>query len=916
MSQLPHRKLVLPAGVLVLLGIMSILFLLPGLQRVVAEPAAQAGIAGVPQSLPLTWSPASDANLRAATDSVQVLTEYQNALYAGCVSSATNPVLVWKYTEASGWLPSSPPGHGGANTAVTALAVRAGKLLAGTSNASGAQVSSYDGSAWTQVAAGGFGDAANVRISSLAVFNNRLYAGTENAQGAQLWTWDGSTWEQVLDAGLNDMENTAIEALAPYANRLYAGTRNTSGAQVLTSLDGEKWETLVSDGFGNPSNEAILDLVEHSGQLYAAVESSAPTGGQVWRYDSYAWRREGLPGFGDPNNSAVAALAVYNNALYAGTVNSTLGAQVWFTEGDGWWPSSKTGFGNSSNVAATDLATFHNALWCAALDTGGASLWQGRLGIGLSVVSRPFVVTPPNTLRFDAYITNTSSTPLTDLVAIGLWETAGDCVYDPEGRAYIRWNIGTLPPGKSSSCQFLLHTHTWCSPQVVTGTVRVQAANLAPMFGFAASLVTEAPTPTPSPTFAPSGPFTVTLQQGVNGYEGALDTYIYQSNPTRRYCQENLIRVGYKRQYAGIVNFDLSALPPTTNVTQATLRLYAAGWWEGQQFPFGAYIISRTLETCEATWNESQAGEAWAIAGCNDTTSDRRPNPLATVTTNGVGHWYDLDVTEAVRGWVKGTIPNNGLLLRGQSLTSETMLFASAEYSEPSLRPMLRISYFTGPPLTGTPTSTPTRTTTPTQTATPTQTLTPTTTPTVPTPPPTETSTATPTHTPTSTATATATSTPTTTPEPLPCDDEYEPNDTFDDAWPLGSSSEITAFICSSTDVDNYYVLLPPGEADGFAIDLYGLPADYDLQVYDGNRKLIAYSSNTGTATESLFVVTSAAFVRVHGANGAHDPAKPYSLRIAPQIVPIVTPTITSTATPVGGRWRVYLPIALLEPSR
>ena len=129
MSQLPHRKLVLPAGVLVLLGTMSILFLLPGLHRVVAEPAAQAGIAGVPQSLPLTWSPASDANLRAATDGVQVLTEYQNALYAGCVSSATNPVLVWKYTEASGWLPSSLQAMG-ANTAVTALAVRAGKLLA------------------------------------------------------------------------------------------------------------------------------------------------------------------------------------------------------------------------------------------------------------------------------------------------------------------------------------------------------------------------------------------------------------------------------------------------------------------------------------------------------------------------------------------------------------------------------------------------------------------------------------------------------------------------------------------------------------------------------------------------------------------------------------------------------------------
>ena len=144
--------------------------------------------------------------------------------------------------------------------------------------------------------------------------------------------------------------------------------------------------------------------------------------------------------------------------------------------------------------------------------------------------------------------------------------------------------------------------------------------------------------------------------------------------------------------------------------------------------------------------------------------------------------------------------------------------------------------------------------------------------------------------------------------------DEYEPNDTFDDAWPLGSSSEITAFICSSTDVDNYYVLLPPGEADGFAIDLYGLPADYDLQVYDGNRKLIAYSSNTGTATESLSVVTSAAFVRVHGPM-EHTTSQTYSLRMRPDRTDRDTDDHL-TATPVGGRWRVYLPIALLEPSR
>lgn len=160
------------------------------------------------------------------------------------------------------------------------------------------------------------------------------------------------------------------------------------------------------------------------------------------------------------------------------------------------------------------------------------------------------------------------------------------------------------------------------------------------------------------------------------------------------------------------------------------------------------------------------------------------------------------------------------------------------------------------PTRTNTPTITPTGTNTPTPTITPTATNTPTpsATPTATTSP---TATATPTETPTRTPTATPTrsvvamwlpiilknSSGLVTPTPVP-GDEFEPNDTFDEAWgPLESAQEYRAFIYGETDVDDFYYFDMTG-VHAVEIWLQQIPDghDYNLSLYDSNQNLLAYS--------------------------------------------------------------------------
>ena len=241
---------------------------------------------------------------------------------------------------------------------------------------------------------------------------------------------------------------------------------------------------------------------------------------------------------------------------------------------------------------------------------------------------------------------------------------------------------------------------------------------------------------------------TVTLQEGVGGYNGAPDTYLSEWDPSNSYGGSDRIKVRSPNIFNGLLRFDLSSLPPQVlgaGVRDATLSVHVLSDGNGNSSFIRAYRLNRPWVEGRATWLQADSGQPWSQPGANGVPADREGTPVDGRLFQGSGQRLGLDLTDAVSGWLANPSSNRGLQLRGDDPAVEYSL-ASGEYPTADLRPKLLVVYPLATP-TPTPSPTPTRTSTPTATPT---------------------ATATPTRTPTATATATPTATPTQTPSPTP----------------------------------------------------------------------------------------------------------------------------------------------------
>jgi hypothetical protein len=201
------------------------------------------------------------------------------------------------------------------------------------------------------------------------------------------------------------------------------------------------------------------------------------------------------------------------------------------------------------------------------------------------------------------------------------------------------------------------------------------------------------------------------------------DTWLDEARPDQNLNGDSQLVVGRDgdpvAERQALVWFDVSAVPPGSVVTQATLTLY-------QESADGAALYDVMPRIVLAPWSEGDV--TWegrpAAAGIGDA-------PLGLTLATGSASW---DVTHAVQAWVSGVHANYGLLLAGDGSTIGRHRFISR--TDPEWGPRLLIQ--TGPAPTATeagspvpsatalPTTATATATAPTVTATaPTATLTP-----------------------------------------------------------------------------------------------------------------------------------------------------------------------------------------------
>ncbi|MBT8102972.1 MAG: DNRLRE domain-containing protein [Gammaproteobacteria bacterium] len=182
------------------------------------------------------------------------------------------------------------------------------------------------------------------------------------------------------------------------------------------------------------------------------------------------------------------------------------------------------------------------------------------------------------------------------------------------------------------------------------------------------------------------------LQPGSDG----KDTFLSDFRSDSSYGGDVVITIALSSAKNGLLEFDLSAIPPGAIVNSAELELYLESGGNAGSILSVHRLTQSWLEGTTSAPSESTDGASWskydavnywgAVGGDFDLTPSAQ---IAMTTATG---WKNLDLSALVAGWVNGSNPNYGMLLKaGTGFGSAS--FASSDASTAANHPKLTVNY-------------------------------------------------------------------------------------------------------------------------------------------------------------------------------------------------------------------------------
>ncbi len=151
-----------------------------------------------------------------------------------------------------------------------------------------------------------------------------------------------------------------------------------------------------------------------------------------------------------------------------------------------------------------------------------------------------------------------------------------------------------------------------------------------------------------------------------------------------------------------VIAFDLSSIPRSALVYEAILELYFIGERGGSGEPklLSVHLLKEAWIEGEGAFNingEDVPGVNWDwLAALPSKFSGEVIQEQILGATADT--WYSFDITSVVRDWVRGDVPNHGVIILedNPSTVDGTKQFRTSEYSETAKRPKLAIRYQQG----------------------------------------------------------------------------------------------------------------------------------------------------------------------------------------------------------------------------
>lgn len=136
--------------------------------------------------------------------------------------------------------------------------------------------------------------------------------------------------------------------------------------------------------------------------------------------------------------------------------------------------------------------------------------------------------------------------------------------------------------------------------------------------------------------------------------------------------------------YRSLLQFTFEQIPPTSTIEQAILELTV------YRNEVSGFPINISAHRLLYRWNQ------YSVTWNSQPRFTEIPDSLVSISSSAPPGKVFFDLTDLVRGWYDGSIPNNGLILRGNELCNDLIAFRSTNFNNSDAWPLLHVNFVDG----------------------------------------------------------------------------------------------------------------------------------------------------------------------------------------------------------------------------